>query len=82
MKMMREYIQWHEKNHHFYDGYEYDRTKLTVLSRMKWVCAFGGFCFAGIVVNPNFTSKYGAFYLRKISVVLWSLIFYTAGRKK
>lgn len=82
IKMMREYIQWHEQNHRFYDGYDYDKKKLAFLSKMKWVWAAGGFCFAGVVVNPNFTSKFGAFYLRKISVVMWTLIFYAFGRKK
>ncbi len=27
-KMLREYIQWHEKNARFYDGYNYDKNKL------------------------------------------------------
>ena len=82
MKMMREYREWHEKNHRFYEGYDYDKKKLAVLSGMKWVWALGGVCFAGVIVNPNFTSKYAAYYLRKINVVMWALIFYHAGRKK
>ena len=82
MKMLGEYIKWHEQNHRFYDGYEYDKKKLNVLSYMKWGWAGAGVCFAGIVVNPNFTSKYGAFYLRKFSIVIWGLIFYSFGRKK
>ena len=82
MKMMREYVQWHEKNGRFYDNYDYDKKKLQVLSGLKWVWGLAGVGFAGIVVNPNFTSKFGAYYLRKISVVSFALIFYHFGRKK
>ena len=28
MKFMREYVQWHEKNAKFYDGYESEKKKL------------------------------------------------------
>ena len=81
MKMLREYIQWHEKNHKFYDDYESDKTKLKILQSMKWGWAFTGFCFAGTIINPNFTSK-SSFYLRKINLVLFGIIGYAWGRKK
>ena len=48
---------------------------------MKWAWAFSGFCFAGIIINPNFTSR-NSYYLRKINVVLFALIGYSWGRKK
>ena len=81
MKMLREYVNWHETNHRFYDGYDHDKKKLKFLSNMKWAWAFGGFCFAGIVINPNFTSM-SSFYLRKINVVMFGVLFYAWGRKK
>ena len=82
LKQLQEYVRWHEQNGRFYDEYSYDKKKLRVLGLMKWAWAAGGVCFAGIIVNPNFTSKYGAFYLRKISVVFWGTVFYAYGRKK
>lgn len=81
LKMVREYIRWHETNHRFYDSYESDKSKLRVLAGMKYAYAFGGFCFAGTILNPNFTAK-SSFYLRKFNVVLWALIGYHWGRKK
>lgn len=81
IKMLREYIQWHEVNGRFYDGYESDKAKLKMLGAAKYAWAFGGFCFAGTIVNPNFTAK-SSFYFRKVNVVMWSLIFYAWGRKK
>ncbi len=80
-KMLREYIQWHEKNARFYDGYEADKKKLLFLGASKWAWGFAGFCFAGTIINPNFTSK-SSFYMRKVNVVLWALIGYAWGRKK
>ena len=81
IKMVREYIQWHEKNGRFYDQYQADKTKLQVLGTMKWVGAFTGFCFAATIINPNFTAK-SSFYMRKFNVLLWAGIFYAWGRKK
>jgi hypothetical protein len=56
-KMHREYIKWHEKNASFYDNYDYEKKKLYFLGAMKYAWAFGGFVFAGTIINPNFTSK-------------------------
>ncbi len=81
MKMLKEYIHWHEQNHRFYDGYQSDKSKLHFLSAAKWAWAFGGFCFAGTIINPNFTSK-SSFYMRKFNVLLFAGIFYAWGRKK
>ncbi len=81
MKMLREYIQWHETNHRFYEGYEADRQKLKVQAGLKYAYAFGGFLFAGMVINPNYTSK-NSFYFRKFNVAFFALIFYAWGRKK
>ena len=79
--MLRDYIKWHEQNGRFHDGYESDKTKLKFLGTTKWLWGFGGFCFAATIINPNFTAK-GSFYMRKINVLLWSVIFYSWGRKK
>ncbi len=81
LKFLREYVQWHEKNHHFHPSYEQDRRRLAVYSYLRYAYAFGGFAFAGIVLNPNYTSK-NSFYLRKFNVVLWALIGYNWGKKK
>ena len=48
---------------------------------MKYGWSLAGFCFGGIVINPNFTRR-GSFYLRKFNVVLFALIGYAWGRKK
>jgi hypothetical protein len=55
---------------------------MQVLGAAKWGWTLGGVAFAGMVINPNFTSKYSAFYLRKFSVVFFGLIGYHWGRKK
>lgn len=81
LKMLRNYIQWHEANGRFYDGYESDKSRLKVLSGMKWAYAGAGVVFAGTIINPNFTAR-TSFYLRKVNIVLWALIGYHWGRKK
>ena len=81
MKMLRNYIQWHEANGRFYDGYESDKSYLKFLSASKYAYGLGGFCFAATIINPNFTQR-SSFYFRKVNVVLWALIGYAWGRKK
>ncbi len=81
IKMLRNYIQWHEATGRFYDDYQSDKNHLKLLGAAKWAWAFGGFCFAGTIINPNFTLK-TSFYLRKVNVVMWALIGYAWGRKK
>ena len=81
LKMVRNYIQWHEVNARFYDDYNSDKSRLKMLGSLKWAWATGGFCFAATIINPNFTAK-GSFYMRKINCVLWALIGYHWGRKK
>ena len=81
MQMLRDYINWHETNHKFYPGYESDKANLLMKNRLSYVYAFGGFCFAGMVINPNMTSK-SSFYLRKINCVIFALGFYAWGKKK
>ena len=82
MKFLREYIHWHETNGKFYDGYQHDKRKLHFLSAMRWAWAGAGVSFAAIIINPNFTSKFQSFYLRKFSCLLFGLIGYHWGRKK
>ena len=48
---------------------------------MKWLWGFAGFCFGGIVINPNFTSPH-SYYLRKFNVAIFAVSFYAFGRKK
>ena len=82
LSQLKEYIRWQEKNGRFHDGYEYDKKKLHFFGAMKWFWAGTGVLFAGMVINPNFTSKHYSFYLRKFNVVLFGLIGYHWGRKK
>ena len=49
---------------------------------MRYFWAAAGVSFAAIIVNPNFTSKFQSFYLRKFSCVFFGLIGYHWGRKK
>ena len=79
--MMKDYLQYHEKNFRFYDDYEADKASLYRKRTLKWVYAFTGVLFAAAVVNPNFTSK-RSFYLRKINCALWGSIFFAWGQKK
>jgi len=81
MKLMREYVQWHEQHARFYPGYEADKSKLWYLSWFKYGWASAGVAFAACIVNPNYVSKRG-FYLRKFNVLLFGLIGYQWGRKK
>ena len=81
IKMLRDYIKWHESNGRFYDNYNSDKTKLQFLGAMKYAWATSGLCFAATIINPNFTSK-SSFYLRKFNVVLWAMIGYQWGLKK
>ena len=81
MKMLREYIQWHEQNHRFYDEYQQDKRRLQFLGAAKYGWAFTGVCFGGIIINPNFTRR-TSFYLRKFNVLLFGIIGYAWGRKK
>ena len=48
---------------------------------LKWAWLALGVGFAGVIVNPNYTSKH-SFYLRKFNIVLFGYIFYSFGRKK
>lgn len=81
LKFLREYLQWHEKTHHFHPTYTQDKQRLAAYSYLKYAYAFGGFTFAGVIFNPNYTSK-NSFYLRKFNVVFFALIGYNWGRKK
>ena len=81
MKFLREYIQWQETNHHFHPTYKQDKQRLITYSYLKYAWGFAGFTFAGVVINPNYTSK-NSFFFRKFNVVLWALIGYHWGRKK
>ncbi len=81
IKLLQEYRIWHEKNGRFYDNYERDKKRLRIKRAEKYVWTAAGFCFGGIIINPNFTSK-SSFYLRKFNVILFAMIGYHWGRKK
>lgn len=81
MQMTRDYLRWHETNHRFYDGYKEDKQNLHFRRLVTNFYGVAGFCFAAIVINPNFTSK-SSFYLRKINCVLLAYTFYAWGKKR
>ena len=64
--MIKEYVNWHETNHRFYDNFKKDKTYNKFLYFMQYAWAGVGLCFAGMVINPNYTSP-RSFYLRKIN---------------
>ena len=74
----REYIQWHEENHRFYDSYKNDKRAEKLHYFSQYIFGLVGFSFAGMVLNPNYTQP-KSFYLRKINVALFTLIGYMAG---
>ena len=78
-KKMKEYITWHEQTHKFYDGYQSDKNWLKYKRGLSWIYTISGILFAGMIVNPNYTSS-RSFYLRKINVVLFAWIGYSWGR--
>eukprot|EP00347_Sterkiella_histriomuscorum_P023092 403335981 len=81
MQMTRDYLAWHEANHRFYEGYKEDRKYLHLRQVITNAYAVGGFCFAAIIINPNFTSK-NSFYLRKVTCLLSAYAFYAWGKKR
>ena len=76
--MFQEYVKWQEENHTFYSGYNKDKSMLNVSWYLKFVYALGGFSFAGMVINPNYTRP-SSFYLRKFNVLFCLYLGYTFG---
>ena len=80
-KLMRNYLKWHEDNGNFYSNYDSDKSRLKFLQYQSYGWALTGFFFAGMVINPNYSSS-RAFYLRKFNALLFSWLGYTYGQKK
>ena len=80
-QMMREYLQWHEANNRFYDGYEADKKYMKLRTYLTKIYGLAGIAFAAVIINPNFTSK-SSFYLRKINCLLVGYTFYAWGIKR
>ena len=78
--MFRDYISWHEKNHHFHSNYESDQRLLSFLNLTKYLWAGAGILLAGMVVNPNYTSP-RSFYLRKLNVVIFAWLGFSFGMR-
>ena len=74
--MMRNYMMWSQQNNHVYPDYQSD---LNTLWRLRCVyqpaSMLGGFMFAGMVWNPNFVKR-TSWYVRKFSLVGWTIIGY------
>ena len=79
--LMKEYIRWHELNHHFHDTYQQDKRNLRLLSVVPALTGGLGIAFAAIVINPNMTSR-NSYYLRKINAGLFGMVFFFFGAKK
>ena len=63
-----------------YPGYDADKSKMEAQKKLRWVYAGLGVLFAGMVVNPNYTSK-NSFYLRKLYVFLFGYTGFVLGQK-
>lgn len=81
LTMSRDYVKWHETNHHFYEGYDSDKGKLRWLHRAQWGWALFGLCFMGLLINPNYTSS-RSWYLRKLNAGLGAYVGFAWGKKK
>ncbi|CAI2382354.1 unnamed protein product [Moneuplotes crassus] len=78
--LFRDYIQWHEKNHHFHENYDNEKRYLNVLGYFRYFWMSSGILFAGMILNPNYT-KPKSFYFRKFNVVFCAWIGYCFGNK-
>ena len=76
-----DYLDWHRKELKFYDGFESDLGRSVRLRMMMKVWAGAGVVFAGIVYNPNFTSR-NSFYLRKITPIVFGMAGWAYGYAK
>ena len=79
-KYLAEYLKWHTKNGKFYQGFETDIQLFHQQNYLKWFFIMSGVTFAGIVVNPNYTSR-SSFYLRKMTPIIFGSIGYQWGYK-
>ena len=77
-KYLIEYVQWHKENARFYDGFDSDCNRLTMLRYQKWAITFGSAAFAAIVINPNFTNR-RSYYARKLIPLGFALVGYQYG---
>lgn len=71
---MTEWWKWAQTNQHLHPDTENDISKLKRIQKY-WtpVYALAGIVFAGVVYNPNFTSR-NSFYLRKMTPVFFGAI--------
>ena len=79
-KLFFRYIDWQQANGKFYEGFEYDRTKAKMLFFYQYGLGALGVLFAGMIFNPVYTGP-RAFYLRKINLALFFILFSAYGRK-
>ena len=77
---MRKYIEWHEANGRFYEGYESDKTFATWLHAKQYIYGGLGILFMGTVFNPTYTSP-KSYYLRKINLFIGFYFAFQYGRK-
>ena len=78
--LWRDYIKWHETNHHFHPEYQANKSHLNLLGYLRWAWTGAGVLLAGMVINPNYT-KPRSFYLRKFNVFFFAWVGYQYGNK-
>ena len=74
-KLLLDYLIYHKRNSKFYEGFENDLSYMYRLSWQSWGWAAVGVVFAGVIFNPNYTSRH-SFYLRKLTPVFFGTIGY------
>lgn len=80
LDMARDYVKWQSTNHRFHDNFDADKARYHRLNRGQYAWAGLGIAFAGMVINPNYTSS-RAFYLRKLNVLFFAWAGWSWGRK-
>ena len=77
-QMFRDYLLWHETNHHLYPSYPQDKQTLKTKESLKYAYALGGVLLAATVINPNYTRR-TSYYFRKINVAFFCMYGYLYG---
>lgn len=80
-KYLKDYLEWHFQNRPVYEGMQSDLSYLKFSSYMTLGYAALGVVFAGVIFNPNYTSRH-SFYMRKLTPVFFGAIGYQWGKKK
>lgn len=72
-KYLAQYLAFASKNGHTHPDFASDVAKLKRLELYTPLYFLMGACFAGIIFNPNYTSRH-SFYLRKFTPIFFGVI--------